>query len=69
MEIRGGMLGDRALTAEEVRNLAQLPSREELVARLMGQLNGPAAGLVNVLNAPIAGLARVLQRHVEDSEQ
>ncbi len=69
MEIRGGMLGDRALSAEEVRNLAQLPAREELVAHLMGQLNGPAAGLVNVLNAPIAGLARVLQRHVEDLEQ
>ncbi len=69
MEIRGGMLGDRALTTEEVRNLALLPSREELVARLMGQINAPAAGLVSVLNAPIAGLARVLQRHVENVQQ
>ena len=69
MEIRGGMLGDRALSAEDVRNLAQLPSREELIARLMGQINAPASGLVSVLNAPIAGLARVLQRHVENSEQ
>ena len=42
MEIRGGMLGDRALSADEVRSLAQMPSREELIARLMGQLNGPA---------------------------
>ena len=63
------MLGDRALSPEDVRNLAQLPSREELIARLMGQINAPAAGLVSVLNAPIAGLARVLQRHVENSEQ
>ena len=69
MEIRGGMLGDRALSPEEVRSLAQMPTREELIARLMGQLNSPAAGLVNVLNAPIAGLARLLQRHVENQQQ
>jgi large subunit ribosomal protein L10 len=69
IEVRGGMLGDRALSAEQVRSLALLPSREELVSRLMGQLNAPAAGLVRVLNGPIAGLARVLQRHVENSQQ
>ena len=69
MEIRGGMLGDRALTADEVRSLAQMPSREELIARLMGQLSGPATGLVSVLNAPVAGLARLLQRHVENQQQ
>ena len=58
-------MGDRSLTADEVSQLATLPSREELIARLMAQLNGPVSGLVYVLNAPIAGLARVLQRHVE----
>ena len=69
LTIRGGILGDRALSAEQVNTLALLPSKEELIARLMGQLNAPASGLVNVLNAPIAGLARVIQRHVENAEQ
>ena len=69
LKIRGGILGDRILTLEEVNNLATLPSKEELIARLMGQLNAPAAGLVYVLNANIAGLARVLQRHVENLEK
>ena len=68
MKIRGGVLGDRMLTVEQVDNLATLPSKEELIARLMGQLNAPAAGLVYVLNANIAGLARVLQRQVEKLE-
>ena len=69
LKIRGGILGDRVLTLEEVNNLATLPSKEELIARLMGQLNAPAAGLVYVLNANIAGLARLLQRHVENLEK
>ena len=69
LKIRGGILGDRMLTSEEVNNLATLPSKEELIARLMGQLNAPATGLVYVLNATIAGLARVLQRHVENLEK
>ena len=69
LKIRGGILGDRVLTLEEVNNLATLPSKEELIARLMGQLNAPAAGFVYVLNANIAGLARLLQRHVENLEK
>ena len=69
LKIRGGILGDRVLTVEQVDNLATLPSKEELIARLMGQLNAPTTGLVHVLNANIAGLARVLQRHVENLEK
>jgi large subunit ribosomal protein L10 len=66
LKIRGGVLSDRKLTTQEVEGLATLPSREVLIARLMGQLQGPVASLVYVLNAPIGGLARVLQQHVEN---
>ena len=45
MDIRGGMLGDRALTTEEVRNLAQLPSREELIAPPHGSDQRPRGRL------------------------
>ena len=69
LTIRGGVMGDRMLTAQEVNTLATLPSKEELIARLAGQLQGPVAGLARVLNGPIAGLARVLQRHVEAAAQ
>ncbi len=65
LRLRGGVMDGRVLTAEQVEALAAIPSKEELLARLMGQLNGPVTGLVYVLSAPIAGLARVLQRHVE----
>ena len=65
LKIKGAVLGDRALAADEVMWLSQLPSREILIARLMGQLNGPVAGLARVLNGPVAGLATVLQRRTE----
>lgn len=66
LKIRGGVLSGRKLTTQEVEGLATLPSREVLIARLMGQLQGPISSLVYVLNAPVGGLARVLQQHVEN---
>ena len=68
LSIRGGVMGDRTLTAQEVDTLASLPPREELIARLMARIQSPVTGLVNVLQGPIAGLTRVLQRHVESSQ-
>ena len=65
--MRGGLLGEQVLTAAEVDRLADVPSKEELVARLMGQLLAPITGLAYVLDAPVASLARVLQRKIEES--
>ena len=65
MKINGGILGDRALNAAEVDNLADLPPREQLIAMLLGRLMAPVTGIVYTLNAPISELATVLQRHVE----
>ena len=62
LSIRGGVMGDRALTAQEVDTLASLPSHDELISRLMSRIQSPVAGLVNVLQGPVAGLARVLHQ-------
>jgi len=69
LKVKGGIMGGRFLTTAEVQSLATLPSKEELVARLMGQLMGPISGLVYTLNAPLSGLARVLQRQAEQAAQ
>lgn len=63
--IRGGVLGSQALSGEEVRRLAELPPKNELVAMLLGQALAPIANFVYVLNAPLTALAIVLQRKVE----
>ena len=69
LAILGGEMDGKALTSEQVDQLATMPGREELVAQLLMRMNGPAAGLVNVLNGTIAGLARVLQGHVDNLQQ
>jgi large subunit ribosomal protein L10 len=58
--IRGGKLQRSMLTAPEVEKLAGLPSREQLIAQLVGTIAAPLTGLVGVLNGPIRGLVVVL---------
>lgn len=56
IEIRGGVLQGNALDAKAVKALADLPSREQLLAKLMGSINSPATGVVMAT----AGVARKL---------
>ena len=63
--IRGAVMGQSVLTADQVQALADLPSKEELVSRLLGQLNAPITSLLYVLSGPVQGLARVLSRRIE----
>lgn len=69
MTIRGGLLGEQVLSAAEVDRLADVPSKDELIARLMGQLMAPVTSLAYVLDAPVASLARVLQRKIDTAAE
>ncbi len=62
MEIKAGVLGKAAFGAAAVRDLADLPSKEALLGKLVGTLNAPIQQLAWVLNAPIANLARALDQ-------
>ena len=59
--IKGGVLGKRVLTADQVQQLADLPSREVLLARVVGGMQAPIAGLVTVLGGTVRSLMYVLQ--------
>jgi large subunit ribosomal protein L10 len=65
LAIVGGALPGNLLSPEQVRALADLPSIDELRARLVGLLTTPAARLVGILQAPGGQLARVLAAHAE----
>jgi large subunit ribosomal protein L10 len=58
--ITGGVLGDRPITADGVRTLANLPSREVLLATLAGGMQSPVATLAGLLAANIRNLGSVL---------
>lgn len=65
LQIRGGLLGDRVLRVEEVASLANLPPREILVSRLLGQLQAPVSSLHNALSSPLRALVYVLQNRAQ----
>ena len=60
LEIRNSLIGGKTFTSDQLKQLADLPGKEELVAKLVGQLHGQLAGLVYVLNNPLGRLARTL---------
>jgi large subunit ribosomal protein L10 len=66
INIVGGMLDSDVLTADRVKDLAKLPSKEELIAKMLGSMNSPITGLVMVMSGPVRALATVLQRHVDN---
>jgi len=61
LKIVAGLLEKKELNAEEVKALAKLPSKEELLAKLVGTLNAPISGFVNVLAGNLRGLVQVLK--------
>jgi large subunit ribosomal protein L10 len=61
LEFKGGLLNGAVLSADDVRSIARLPSRDVLNAQLVGTIAAPLSGLVRGLNALIQGLAIQLQ--------
>jgi len=59
------VLENSIVTAREIEDLATLPSREELLGKLLGLINSPIQGLVNVLSGPSRGFVQVLSAYAE----
>jgi len=59
LEIVGGAMGETLLDASGIKALAELPSLDELRARIAGLVQAPAAKIARTINEPGAQLARV----------
>lgn len=66
--VLGGAMGETVLDADAVKDLASLPSLDELRGKIIGLLNAPATKVAGVLQAPAGQLARVIDAHVKSSE-
>ncbi len=66
--IRGGFLGNRLRTPEEVMTLSTRPSREILLARALGQMKSPGSALLGCLITPMRGIIGVLQARIKQLE-
>ncbi len=67
LEIKAGFVDGRVIGVDEVKALAALPSKEVLIARMLGGMNAPISGFANVLNANIRGLVVALNAIAEKS--
>ena len=65
--VKGGLLGDRILSAEEVQQLSKLPSLEIIRAQLLSLLNTPATQMVSILNRPAQSFLNVLQAKAKET--
>lgn len=60
-KLQFGYLGSKALSAEEIRAIADLPPLPQLQGKILGVLQAPAQKLVSLLNTPGGQLARVIK--------
>jgi large subunit ribosomal protein L10 len=60
LKVLGGIMENRFLTFEEVKALSVIPTREELLAKLVWSIKGPIPGFINVLAGNIRNLIGVL---------
>ena len=68
--IKGGVLAGNAIDVAAVENLAKLPSKEEIIAKMLGSLNAPITGLVMVLSGVTSKFVRTLEAiRVQKEEQ
>lgn len=61
LTVKVGMVEGKVIDEKEVKALASLPSREELIAKLLGSMNAPIANSVNVLQGIIRNAVYVLE--------
>ena len=68
LALKGGIIEGKRFDLEQITTLSKLPSRDELIAKMMGSLKAPASNMVLVLNGVITKLVRTLQA-VADSKK
>lgn len=61
LEIKGGILAGQVINFDQVKDLAELPSKEVLLSQVASVFQAPMAGLVNVLQGPIRKLGYALE--------
>ena len=61
LKIKGGLIDGKALDVAGVKALADLPSREVLIAKIMGSLNAPVTNFVGVLSATLRSLVYAIE--------
>jgi large subunit ribosomal protein L10 len=65
LEVRGGILEGRSVTAAEIESLATLPPLEQLRGQVLGAVAGPLYSVVGLFNAPLQNLVGLIDARIE----
>lgn len=65
IKILGGYIEGQVRGAETMKEIASLPSKEELLSRLLGSIASPMSGFLNVINGNIKGLVYILAQRAK----
>jgi large subunit ribosomal protein L10 len=68
LELKVGVVEGKIIDTNGIKALAELPSREVLIAKVLGGFNAPISGLVNILNGNIRGLVVALNAIAEQKQ-
>ena len=63
LDLKGGLVEGRVFSPDQVKQLADLPSRESLIAQLMGTMQAPVGQLVGIMQTPLQQLLGVLEAY------
>src|SRR6056297_1425391 len=69
LKIKAGIVDGNIIGIDQIKELANIPSREVLIAKLLGSLNSPITGFVNVLQGNVRNLVYALDAIKEQKEQ
>jgi large subunit ribosomal protein L10 len=65
IELRGGVIQGRAMSADQVETLATLPSLDVLRGQVLGAITGPLMAILALFNAPLQNLIGLIDARIE----
>jgi len=67
--VKGGLLGDRRVTADEIGRIAELPSRDVVLGQTLGSVVAPLTSFLGVINAPLQNLIGIIDARIRQLEE
>jgi large subunit ribosomal protein L10 len=68
LEVRGGVLEGRPITADDIENLAKLPPLDQLRGQVLGAITAPLYAIVGLFTAPLQNLVGLIDARIEQLE-
>lgn len=68
LEILGGLMGETAMDKPGIDALSKMPSREEIIAQIVGSLTAPGSNISGAIGAPAANLAGIVKTIAEKED-